>query len=78
MILEMLQSGEKCACKILEKMRIALSTLSHHMRILVESGVVSSRSEGKWTYYSLSQTGTDYAKKLLGELVYLNKDIDSN
>ncbi len=33
MILEMLQSGEKCACVILEEMRIVQSTLSHHMKI---------------------------------------------
>ena len=68
MILEMLQSGEKCACKILEEMQIAQSTLSHHMKILVESGIVSARKEGKWTHYSLSETGTQYAKELLNEL----------
>ena len=69
MILEMLQSGEKCACKILEKMLIAQSTLSHHMKILVESGIVSARKEGKWTHYSLSETGTQYAKELLIKLI---------
>ena len=68
MILEMLQSGEKCACKILEEMQIVQSTLSHHMRILVESGIVYSRKDGKWTHYSLSEKGTQYAKELLDEL----------
>lgn len=33
-ILEMLRSGEKCACKLLEKLQISQSTLSHHMKIL--------------------------------------------
>jgi ArsR family transcriptional regulator len=68
MILEMLQSGEKCACKILEELQIVQSTLSHHMKILVDSGIVSARKEGKWTHYSLSETGTQYAKELLDEL----------
>ena len=68
MILEMLQSGEKCACKILDVMSIVQSTLSHHMKILVESGIVSARKDGKWTYYSLSEKGIQYSKELLNEL----------
>ncbi|MFV0413742.1 MAG: ArsR/SmtB family transcription factor, partial [Oscillospiraceae bacterium] len=57
MVLELLQSGEKCACVLLEQLHIAQSTLSHHMKILVESGVVAARKEGKWTYYSFSPDG---------------------
>jgi len=68
MIIEMLQSGEKCACEILCAMSIVQSTLSHHMKILVDSGIVSARKEGKWTYYSLSEVGICYSKKLLNEL----------
>ena len=68
MIIQMLLSGEKCACKILEEVPIGQSTLSHHMKILVESGIVSARKEGKWTHYSLSETGTQYAKELLIKL----------
>jgi ArsR family transcriptional regulator len=68
MILEMLQSGEKCACVLLEKLKIVQSTLSHHMKILVDSGIVSARSEGKWTYYSISSEGVAFAKNLLAKL----------
>lgn len=68
MILELLQSGEKCACVLLEKLEIAQSTLSHHMKILVDSGIVFARKEGKWTHYSISKEGVEYAKKLLNEL----------
>ena len=71
MILEMLQSGEKCACKILEKMQIAQSTLSHHMKILVDSGIVLARKEGKWTHYSFSIEGTQFAKELLNDITAL-------
>ena len=46
MILEMLQTGEKCACHLLEQMNIGQSTLSHHMKILCESGIVVGRKEG--------------------------------
>ncbi len=69
MILELLQSGEKCACLLLERLNIAQSTLSHHMKILCESGIVKSRKEGKWTHYSLNEEGCEFAKKLIGDLI---------
>lgn len=67
-IIEMLRSGEKCACKLQENLPIGQSTLSHHMKILIESGIVVARRDGKWTHYSLSQEGSDYAIALLTEL----------
>ena len=39
-ILELLRSGEKCACKLLEELHISQSTLSHHMKLLCDAGVV--------------------------------------
>jgi ArsR family transcriptional regulator len=68
MILELLQSGEKCACKLLEDLNISQSTLSHHMRILCDSGIVQGRKEGKWTHYSIRTEGSEYAKELLEKI----------
>jgi ArsR family transcriptional regulator len=68
MILELLRSGEKCACVLLEKLDISQSTLSYHMKILCDSGVVDSRQEGKWTHYRISREGSLYATSLLKEL----------
>jgi len=76
MILEMLRSGEKCACVLLEKLNIVQSTLSHHMKILVESGIVSARNEGKWTYYSISREGITIAKDLLIKLTAVIENCD--
>lgn len=73
-IIEMLQSGEKCACKILENVEIGQSTLSHHMKILVDSGIVNARSVGKWTHYSLSEVGIQRAKVLLSEITALHPE----
>lgn len=53
-IVQMLSDGEKCGCKLLEKFKITQPTLSHHMKILVECGLVNDRKEGKWHYYSLN------------------------
>lgn len=72
MILELLQTGEKCACKLLEDLNISQSTLSHHMKILCDSGVVNARKEGKWTHYSICTEGSAYAKELLEKITELN------
>lgn len=65
MILELLRSGEKCACNLLDKLEISQSTLSHHMKILCDSGVVIARKEGKWTHYSIDQKGSKRAETLI-------------
>ena len=54
MIVDMLSCGELCACNILEQLNITQPTLSHHMKILCDSGLVSARKEGRWMHYSLS------------------------
>ena len=64
-ILNLLSTGEKCACKLLEELNITQPTLSHHMKILCDSGIVVGRKEGKWTHYSISANGVDKAKKNL-------------
>ncbi|MBE5976934.1 MAG: helix-turn-helix transcriptional regulator [Paenibacillaceae bacterium] len=51
-IIEMLSCGELCACKILESFEITQPTLSYHMKILTECGLVISRKEGSWMHYS--------------------------
>lgn len=61
-ILELLTDGEKCGCELLEALRIGQSTLSHHMHILCEAGLVDARKEGKWMHYSLSAQGSAKAR----------------
>lgn len=54
-IIDLLRGGEQCACDLLERLPVGQSTLSHHMKILVNSEVVNSRRAGKWIYYRLNQ-----------------------
>lgn len=67
-ILKLLITGEKCACKLLEEIAITQPTLSHHMKILCDSGVVVGRKEGKWMHYSISPQGVRVAQELLTAL----------
>ncbi len=56
-LMEELKDGEKNAGELLDKLSVTQPTLSHHMKILCDSGIVESRKEGKWTYYSISAEG---------------------
>lgn len=53
-IVQILSGGEMCGCKLLEQFAITQPTLSHHMKILCECGLVAARKEGKWSHYSLN------------------------
>ena len=67
-ILELLRDGERCACMLLEEMKITQPTLSHHMKILCDSGIVVGRKEGKWMHYSISEDGIGDAMRYLEAL----------
>lgn len=53
-IFNMLSEGELCACRILEEFHITQPTLSYHMKILCESGLVFGRKDGIWMKYSIN------------------------
>jgi ArsR family transcriptional regulator len=63
-IIDMIKTEEKCACKILEELQITQPTLSHHMKILCDSGLVNSRREGKWMHYSINKELFEEVKQL--------------
>ncbi|MFI3255299.1 MAG: metalloregulator ArsR/SmtB family transcription factor [Eubacteriales bacterium] len=68
-VLEILRKGEHCACDLIEHTGIAQSALSYHMKILVESNIVTARQEGKWIHYQISETGKETALYLLEALL---------
>ena len=73
-ILQMLRNGEKCACKLHDALCIGQSTLSHHMRILCDAGIVRTRKSGKWSYYSIDPEGRQAALQLLIKLTEVVSD----
>ena len=73
-ILNLLTTGEKCACKLLEELNITQPTISHHMKILCDSGVVVGLKEGKWPHYSISANGVDKDKKYLDTVKKVGSD----
>ena len=71
-ILELLRDGEKCACVLVEQLDMAQSSLSYHMKILCESGIVDSWQDGKWTHYNISEKGSSFALELLKKITTPN------
>ena len=76
-ILETLKEGERCACVLLTRMQISQSTRSHHMKVLCDAGLITSRRDGKWTHYSLRPEGIQAAKGLLDGLLTASQQAPS-
>ena len=70
-ILKLLCSGERCACELLEELQISQPTLSHHMKILCDAGIVESRREGKWMHYAVCCAGVSNVRYMLKQLLPL-------
>lgn len=58
-IIDMLSCGELCACDILEAFSISQSTLSYHMKTLVDSGLVNGVRDRAWMRYTLNKEKTN-------------------
>ena len=54
-IKELVKGEELCACKLIDLVKCNQSTLSHHMKILVDSKLVRVRKDWKWSHYSLNK-----------------------
>lgn len=70
-IIDLLSCEELCACEILDYFLITQSTLSYHMKYLIDSRIVLSKKEGSWVKYSLN-------KDLVNELRAFTDNIFDN
>ena len=69
-IIDILSCGEKCACDILKDFNFTQPTLSHHMKTLLDCGLVKYREDGLWRYYSLN-------KKMCSQLTTFLRNLTS-
>lgn len=53
-VLELLREQELCVCDLCNALAVTQSKLSFHLKTLKEAGLVRSRQEGRWIYYSLN------------------------
>ncbi|MBP1744501.1 MAG: transcriptional regulator, ArsR family [Firmicutes bacterium] len=66
-IFDMVLKEELCACRLLEEFSITQPTLSYHMKILSDSGLVKARKDGVWMRYSASEEGLESIRKFFSE-----------
>jgi len=52
-IFALLREGERCVCDIEAVVRLPQNLVSHHLRVLRESGLIRSRRDGRWMYYAI-------------------------
>ena len=70
-IIDMLSCGTMCACDILDLVDISQSTLSYHMKMLMDSGLVIGAKDGSWMRYSINKEEAD---KLSSFITYIFTD----
>ena len=68
-IIGFLSSREMCACQLLEHFSITQSTLSHHMKVLSKRGLVSSRKDKTWMFYSLNKAELERLRCFLDVII---------
>lgn len=74
-VLMALRAGELCACQLIELLELSPSTVSRHMTLLRQAGLVQQRRNGRWTYYRLAGAGaSEVARGALGWLASVLKD----
>jgi ArsR family transcriptional regulator len=62
-LLMALRSGELCLCQLIDLLELAPSTVSKHMALLQQAGLVERRKEGRWHFYSLPDPALSPATK---------------
>ncbi len=76
-ILEMIGNDELCSCKLLENMDISQPTISHHLRILSESGLIIGRKDAQWIHYSINKEKLAMVRRYLAGAFITNPIIPS-
>lgn len=57
--------GEVCVCNLTEPVGLSQPTVSHHMKVLVDAGLLEREQRGKWAYYRLVPDALDALARLV-------------
>ena len=66
--LRLAEEGGTCACDFAEIFEVSQPTVSQHLKVLREAGLVQTRRDGTQIYYSLDPKGVDELKAVVAEL----------
>ncbi|MBV8064034.1 MAG: helix-turn-helix transcriptional regulator [Actinobacteria bacterium] len=59
-------SDEVCVCNFVDALDLAQPTVSHHLKVLRDAGLVESTRRGTWAYYRLVPEAVDALREALG------------
>ncbi|MDQ0642588.1 ArsR/SmtB family transcription factor [Microbacterium murale] len=59
------EGGEACICDLTEPVGLSQGTVSHHMKLLADAGLVTREQRGKWAYFALNDGALDAAADAL-------------
>ncbi len=76
-IFDMLANGELCACKVLEDFDMTQPTLSYHMKILCDCGLVKGKRDGIWMKYTINKEAYDQLKGFIDH-IEINHEVPNN
>jgi ArsR family transcriptional regulator len=68
-ILQMLQLGEKCVCEIWKHLGLSQNLISHHLKVLKDFNLISSRKEGLWVFYKINKSELSKFNSLLNKFL---------
>lgn len=72
MLLSIASHNDICACHLIDKFGVSQSTLSHHLAILADANLVTTRKEGKWIHYTLNRDTLKELENTLDTLVHID------
>ncbi len=59
-------SGEVCACELVESLGLSQPTVSHHLKVMFEAGLLMKQRRGTWIYYRIAQEQLLCIRDVLG------------
>lgn len=68
-ILRILKGRRLCSCQILKDMDISQPTLSHHMSVLLDAGLVRTIPTGRWYDYEIDEEALGFLNAALGDIL---------
>ncbi|MCF7932284.1 MAG: metalloregulator ArsR/SmtB family transcription factor [Acholeplasmataceae bacterium] len=76
-IMELLLKGETCGCTLIHQLSISQPTLSYHLRILTQSGLVKAYKEGTWVKHTVDRDRIKDLISVLDDLSHLKAACDA-
>lgn len=71
----LMEHDELCVCQLVEMLQIATATVSRHMSILQNAGLVKCRKDGRWVHYRLSESFPVLLRQWLMDFLSNSKEI---